>query len=463
MLKTCISGILSLLFLATTGLGQEGSITPKMIQTFRDSLGKLRHGITVVNAVTKNEVRNLVLDRKKLTLHDSHYTNKIKTGKVTNQKSSGRCWLFAGFNIMRPVAMKKLKVKNIEFSQNYSFFWDKLEKANLFLEGILQTRDRGIDDRQVVYLLKHPFPDGGQWNMVVDLVVKYGVVPVEVMPETSHTGATRALNALAKRKLRRDAAILRDMHAKGQPLAALRGRKAEMLSEIYCLLAFHFGEPPATFKWRYENKDGKVSKLKSYTPKSFYKEIVGLDLTRYVCLYNCPAHPYGKLYNIQFDRDLFDRPDMTFINAEMKVLKSLTLKQLLDGESVWFGCDVGKDHFRDKGILKSNILDYEALLGMKFSLSKKDRILYQDSIPTHAMVFMGVDLEDGKPVKWRVENSWGAKRGDSGYLAMYDGWFDEYLYSVIINKKHVPQDVLKILDQKPIALPPWDPMFAMGR
>jgi len=463
-MKSCISlVILSLLLAAPLVPSQEGAITKEMISSFRQDLNGDKQAASVMNAVTRNDTGSLVLDRKALTGHDGHFTNKIKTGKVTNQRSSGRCWLFAGFNIMRPAVMKKLKVKNFEFSENFSFFWDKLEKANLFLEGILQTRARGLGDRTVEWLLGHPFPDGGQWCMVVDLMKKYGVVPVEVMPETRHTGATRMVNRLVSRKLRMNAAVLRSMHAAGQPLEAMRARKVKMLSEVYRLLALHFGPPPTTFKWRYQTGDGKLSALRSYTPVSFYKEVVGLDLSRYVCLYNCPSHEYGKPYCIQFDRDFFDRPDMTFINLDMEALKSFTLKQILAGEPVWFGCDVGKEHFREKGILKNGILDFESLLGVDLSMTKKERILYRDSIPTHAMVFMGVDLEDGKPVKWQVENSWGDKRGDKGYLVMYDKWFDEYLYSVIIDSKHLPNDVLQILDQKPIALPPWDPMYAMVR
>jgi bleomycin hydrolase len=235
----------------------------------------------------------------------------------------------------------------------------------------------------------------------------------------------------------------------------------EMLSAIYRLLCYHFGEPPAFFHWRFCDKDNKLGESKTYTPQQFYRDVIGVDLSQYVYLYDSPAHPYRKLYNIQFDRDLFDRPNMTFVNVDIDTIKQLTLKQLMDGEAVWFGCDVGKEFFSDAGILQTGIYDYKSLLGVDFQMTKKERVLYRESVPTHAMVFLGVDVVGGKPVKWRVENSWGASRGDKGYLAMYDEWFDEYLYSVIVNKKYLPEDIRKIFDEEPATLPPWDPMFDM--
>ncbi|MBN1852337.1 MAG: C1 family peptidase [Pirellulales bacterium] len=463
VLATCVFACLIWLVIFRFGQAQEGAITDEMITAFRNRMEQDQRLPALMNAATQNELRNLALNRELLYAHDHHYTNKIKTGEVTNQKSSGRCWLFAGFNLLRPAVIEKHKFKNFELSQNYSFFWDKLEKANLFLEGILETRDLAVDDRLVVYLLENPFPDGGQWNMVVDLIQKYGVVPLEVMPDTKHSSATQELNRVANQLLRKDAAILRNMHAEGNSLEAMRVRKAEMLAEIYRLLCYLFGEPPTSFEWRFADKDDKLSEWKTYTPKQFYEEFIGVDLSQFVCLHHCPAHPYGKLYQIRFDRDFHDRPNMTFINLEIEALKQFTLAQLQGGEPVWFGCDVGKEYYGDEGILRPDILDYETLLGMNLEMTKKERIMYRESVPTHAMVLQGVDIKHGRPVKWRVENSWGKEKGHEGYLAMYDAWFDTYLYSVIIHKKHLPKDVLSILEQEPVMLPPWDPMFATLR
>ncbi len=451
------------LFCSFSLFADNGALTPDMIASFHKRVVEDGRSKLLINAATQNKLRELALNHELSRKHDPHYTDTLKTGGVTNQKGSGRCWLFAGLNILRPPVVEKYKLKDFEFSENYCFFWDKLEKANLFLEGVIETRDRDVNDRLVVHLLKTPFPDGGQWHMVVALAEKYGLVPKSVMPETDHSSGTGDMNRLINRKLRSDAAALRALHGKGKPVSALREEKTKMLSEIYRLLCYHFGTPPEKFMWRYKDKDDVLSDWTEYTPKSFYKQFVALDLSDYICLYNCPAHPYGRLYEVQFCRDFYDQSNMTFINLEIDVLKDAALKQLRSGEPVWFGCDVGKEFQRSTGILRPGIYDYESLLDMNFDMTKKERILYRESIPTHAMVFQGVDIRFGKPVKWYVENSWGTDRGDKGYLNMYDSWFDEYLYSVVVKKSFLPADVLDVLKQRPVVLPPWDPMYGIVR
>ena len=436
----------------------KGAITPELLGAFRAAVEKDPRSKALKNAVAGNEIKSLVLDHQAVINHTSQYSNRIKTGDITNQKGSGRCWLFAGLNILRPAVMKKYILPNFEISQNYSFFWDKIEKANLFLEGIIATIDKDLDDRLVRFLLEKPIDDGGQWNMVVDLTEKYGVVPAAVMPDTRHVSSTGEVNDLLSKLLRRDAAELRRLRAEGKGPELLKERKVALLSDIYRLLSYTFGEPPASFRWRYQDKDEKLSEPKEYTPRQFYKEFIGVDLSQYVCLYDCPAHPYGKLYRIQFDRDLADRPDFTFANVPIAAVKEAVLKQVLDGEPVWFSCDVGQEN-GPSGILKPGIYDYPPLLGLDFTMTKEERIRYRESIPTHSMVFLGVDLEAGKPVKWLVENSWGADKGDKGFLSMYDRWFDEYLYTVVVHRKHLKEEVLKIFTQEPETLPPWDPMF----
>ena len=462
--RPCMSASLSLAIIvalltsASPAEEPKGAVTPELIAAFRASLEKDTRTPALVNAIGGSEIKALVTNREALNAHNSQYTNRIKTGDITNQKGSGRCWLFAGLNILRPAVMKKHNLATFELSQAYSFFWDKLEKANLFLEGILGTLDKDTDDRLVRWLLEKPIDDGGQWNMVVDLIDKYGVVPSSVMPDTRHASGTGEINGLLEKLLRRSAAELRRLHAEGKGPEALRERKVAILGDVYRLLAYAFGAPPASFRWRLQDKDEKLGEMKEFTPRQFYKDFIGVDLSQYICLYDCPAHPYGKLYRIQFDRDLVDRPDMTFANVAIGTIKEAVLKQVLEGEPVWFGCDVGQEH-GPSGILQTGIFDYASLLGIDFGMTKEERIRYRESIPTHAMVFLGVDIDAGKPVKWLVENSWGTEKGDKGFLAMYDRWFDEYLFAAIVGKRHLKDEVLKIFEQAPETLPPWDPMF----
>ncbi len=436
-------------------------ITPQMIQKFRNSFKLNAHNRALINAVTNNSVKKLVVNRKMIAGYDNHFSKRIKIGSITNQEKSGRCWLFAGLNIMRPIVRKKLGLKNFEFSESYSSFWDKLEKANFFLESIIKTRKLGIRNRKVEFILKNPFSDGGQWSYVVDLIQKYGVVPKNIMPETQQSSKTGVMNMLISRKLRQDAVILRRMSKEGKSLTQLRNRKTEMLEKIYHILVINFGVPPVKFQWRYKNKKGKLSQYVNYTPVEFFHKVVGVNLNNYVSLFNVPTKPYNKLYQVQLDRDMANSSNLTFININIDSVRAYTLRSVLANEPVWFGCDVGKELYMSKGILAPTIYDYSDLYGMNFNLTKKEQILYHDSVPTHAMVFTGVDVIKGKPVKWLVENSWGPKAGNKGYLTMFNKWFNHYVYNVIINKKYLPKSVLGLLKTTPIVLPPWDPMYSI--
>jgi len=412
----------------------------------------------LMNALTNNDIKKLALNRQMYVAHDNLFNHKIKTKGITNQESSGRCWLFAGLNIMRPKVIEKYKLKEFEFSQSYLFFWDKFEKANTFLELIIETKDRDPLDRELQMILESPFSDGGLWIYVVELIEKYGVVPKSVMPESEQTSKTGMMDRLISRKLRQDAAILRNMSQNGATLPGLRERKVEMLKEIYRMLALNFGVPPTEFQWRYESKDSVVSEVKTYTPQSFFQEVVDVDLRDYVPIYNHPVRPYNKLYQMRLARNIYDRQDNVFINLDPEQMREFALNQLLDNQPVYFTCDVSKEDSYEHGIMSPKIYDFESLYGVDFSMSKADKFRYRESYSTHAMVFVGVDTLNGKPTKWLVENSWGEKKGDKGYWTMYDEWFDEYVYKVIINKKHLPKRVLDILKTEPIVLPPWDPM-----
>ena len=451
--------LLLLLAMALKLSAQHGGLTPEMLRQLRASLTLDAGTRTVLNAVSANSAKNLALDRATATSTNSIFTNKIKTEGITDQKSSGRCWLYAGLNFLRPVASTSLNRRSFEFSQNFLFFWDKIEKANLFLESIIRTRTKPLDDRDVDWLLKNPFPDGGQWNMVLALIDKYGVVPSEVMPETESSGNTGLMNSVISTKLRKDAAELRGMQGKSD--ADLQTAKTRMLAEVYRMLALHLGVPPEKFEWRSEDKDGKASDPVTYTPKEFYEKYVNIRLEDYVCLYSVPSHPFNALYHIRFDRDLFDAPNMTFANVSMETMKKLTLASVLDNNAVWFGCDVGKESDSKTGVMKRGLYDYQSLYGVDLSMTKQERVEYQESVPSHAMVITGVDLVNGKPEKWLVENSWGSKAGNNGMFTMYDSWFDEYTYAVIVHRKYLPKDVAALFTQHAVELPPWDPMYSM--
>jgi len=460
--KICSILVLILLIGSSVGIwgksSKEGALTSDVIQEVRQSFKMDTSTRALMNALTNNDIKKLALNRQMYVAHDNLFNHKIRTKGITNQKSSGRCWLFAGLNIMRPQVIEKYKLKEFEFSQSYLFFWDKFEKANTFLEFIIETRDRDPLDRELQIILESPFPDGGLWIYVVELIEKYGVVPKSEMPESEQTSNTGMMDRLVSRKLRRDAAILREMHQRGATIAELRESKLEMLKEIHRMLVLNFGIPPAEFQWRYENKDSVVSQARTYTPQSFFKEVVEVDLRDYVPIYNHTLHPYDKLYQMRLSRNIYDRPDNVFINLDAEQMRQFALKQLLDNQPVYFACDVSKEDSYEHGIMSPKIYDFEGIYGVDFSMSKADKFRYRESRSTHAMVFVGVDTLDGRPTKWLVENSWGDERGDKGYWTMYDEWFDEYVYKVIINKKYLPKRVLDILATEPIILPPWDPM-----
>ena len=439
---------------------REGCITSEMLQKIQADSQKLESSKALINAVTNNDIKKLALNREHLGRIDHHFAVKIETKGITDQKSSGRCWLFTGLNVLRPKVIQKYNLKNFEFSENYCFFWDQLEKANLFLEGIIETRSRKIDDRKVEWLFKHPISDGGVWNMVVALVEKYGVVPKEAMSESQQSENTRTMNRLLRRKLREDGLVLRQMHKQKKAVRELRGAKNDMLGEIYHMLCIHLGVPPKEFTWRYEDKDGNLSEARTFTPQEFYREIVGVNLLDYVMLMNDPTRDYYKLYEIEYDRNMVDKPNWTYVNLPTEELKEFAKSSILNGEAMYFSCDVGKQLNRDEGFLSLENYDYGSIYGVQFGMSKKERILTFDSGSSHGMALVGVDtLENGKSTKWLLENSWGKDAGHDGYLTMTDAWFDEYMFRLVVLKEFVTPEVLAVLDQKPIKLKPWDPMY----
>lgn len=460
--KSCLTALLFLMLWSAILAAETGSgLTSDVIAVIRQKNEFISSDHVIMNALTRNKISDLVVNKDFLARHNYLFSHTIETKGITDQKSSGRCWLFAGLNVLRPHVIKRYKLSNFEFSQPYLFFWDKMEKANFFLESIIETANKDVLDRDVALLLKNPISDGGFWSYVVDLIEKYGVVPLEAMPETYNTRNSWYMNDLIARMLRKNAVELRSMVVRGAAREDLQVMKIEALGMIYRMLVLNLGEPPAEFSWRYENVDGVVSEPQIYTPRKFYREVVGVDIGDFVALINHPGKEYDRLYQFDMTRNIYDKPDGVYANLPVDLLKVFALESVFDDCPVWFACDIVPDKEAESGILSTEVLDYSSLYDMDFSLEKGERILYQESYGNHAMVFTGVDVEKGKPLKWLVEDSHGADSGHDGHWVLYDDWFDEYVYSIIVNRKYLSKEVEDILKQEPIHLPPWEPMVLL--
>lgn len=446
---------------------RNGALSRADVRTFQRKFESNPTNLLAMNAVAKTPITSVALNRRRVTQSNHTFSHVLKAGEATAQNASGRCWLFAGLNPMRVAAIKKMKLDDkFEFSQNYLMFWDKLEKSNYFLESIMATLDEPIGSRLLDYLLQNPIQDGGQWDMFVNLVKKYGLVPKSVMPETESSSNSRWMNHLITTKLREFAAKLREMAAKGATVNKLRAQKEKMLETVYRMLAIHLGEPPTSFEWQWRDTKDKFHRTGTITPQEFLAKYVPYDLDSKVCLIHCPqaSKKYNTLYTIEYLGNVVGGNIIRYLNVDLPTLKKATIDMLKSGENVWFGADVGKMLERDLGLLDMSIYDFESVYGTSFELDKAGRLDYGQSAMNHAMVFTGVDLDDaGRPRKWRVENSWGDKTGDKGFFAMSDDWFDEYVYEVAVNKRLLPKRLLATLKTEPVRLPPWDPMGALAR
>jgi bleomycin hydrolase len=441
-----------------------GTLTPELIKKYQDQFNKTDHSASI-NAITNNDIKNLALDRNKMINRDKIFNMKLTDVGITDQKSSGRCWLFATLNSISPKVAKKLKQSSFSFSQPYLTFWDKIEKANFFLECIIETAKLPLNDRKMDGILGDPFGDGGWWTYSVALMEKYGTVPLSAMPETKQSISTGNVNALAGTKLRAFAVELRSMYENKKSIADLRSRKEAMLQEIYQLLAYNYGVPPTEFVLRLEPKDSTETGMnKKFTPMQFYKEYVADLIPQTVVLMANPSKTENKSYQFEYCRNVFEKPDMKPLNLPIDKFKNYCRKTILDSLPVVFFCDVGADYFGDSALLVKDIYAYKNVLGIDFTLTKAQRILYRQSSPNHGMVFMGIDTaSDGKPIKWLVENSWGSTRGDKGYLYMDDDWFNEYVYNAIIDIKYLSPEDRALYEQKPEIVPIWDPFSSAFR
>ena len=416
------------------------------------------------NAIQAGSISKLTAVPNNPKARDTWFAVEVKNSGITNQESSGRCWLFTGTNVLRQRAMKNLKIENFMFSHVYTFFYDQLEKSNLFLQGIIDTRRQPIDSQQVQWLMQNPLSDGGTYTGVADLVTKYGLVPKDVMPETTIANSTSEFNSHLKRKLREIAINLREKSEAGTTVKQLEAYKVAELKTVYRMLTMAYGEPVKEFTWAPKDKKGKLmGEPKRYTPLSFYREVCAPeeDLNQdYVMLMNDPSRPYNKVYEIDMDRHMYDGHNWLYVNLDIDDLSPIAVASLRDGVPMYFSCDVGKQLDRQTGFLSMDNFDYGSLFGTTFGMNKRQRIQTRDSGSSHAMTLVAVDLDqDGKPTKWKVENSWGEKNGYQGHMIMTDEWFREYMFRVVVNRRYCPQQVLDLLRQKPTRLPAWDPMF----
>ena len=444
----------------------KSAISKNNISKFNREFKDCRTSKISRNALTRSPINDIAMDWDAFRLIDHTYSDVIKSemSKVTNQKSSGRCWGFAGLNLMRLSLAERYNLKNFEFSQNYFMFFDKLEKSNYFLESILKTLDESYDSRLMMHLLDSPVQDGGQWDMFVNLIEKYGVVPQSVMPESYQSSQSGMMNRFLTRKLREFAWTLRSMNEKGIKVEGLREEKEKMMSVIYSMLCVCLGNPPSEFDWQTRDKKKKFLRFKKMNPIDFYKNHVKVKLKDKVCLINAPMSnkKMNELYTVDFLGNVVEGEIIKYANVDIEDIKKAAIKSIKNNEAVWFGCDVGKMFHRDLGVMDMDLYDYESLFETDFLMNKATRLEYGDSMMTHAMLFTGVDIDDNKSIKWRVENSWGEKGGSKGYYLMTDNWFDEYNYEIVVDKKYLPKKILDLFKRKPVSLDPWDPMGALA-
>ena len=420
----------------------------------------------LANAIAANSIDNLAQNRNNAAELDTYFSVETPKQAITDQKSSGRCWMFSGMNVLRANFAKRTDSLRVEFSQAYLFFYDQLEKANLFLQGVIDTGKKPIDDQRVQFFFKNPINDGGTFCGVADLTEKYGLVPKQVMPESYSSDNTSKMARLISSRLREDGLILRKMVAEGKKAADIEKAKTEMLATVYRMLALTIGEPPTQFTYAHRNKDGKsVGEPKTYTPQEFFKEVVGDKLNgTFIMVMNDPRRPYYKTYEVELDRHTYDGHNWKYLNLPMDDIEQMAIASLKDGRKLYSSYDVGKMLDRKRGYGDTENFDYGSLMGTTFGMNKAERISTFDSGSTHAMTLTAVDLDaNGKAKKWKVENSWGASWGQQGCMIMSDRWFREYMFRLVVDKKYVSEELLKLNEQKPVMVTPEDPLFINER
>ncbi len=416
------------------------------------------------NAVTRTGIDQVALDHQVAVSLGRCMSHQLDDWSVTNQKKSGRCWMFAGLNMLRVGAAAKLGIKDFEFSQSYLQFWDRIEKANFWLEQVLSTADRDVDDRTVAHLMSTPAEDGGQWNMFVALVRKHGLVPKSAMPETFSSSATAALNRDLSTVLRQAAKELRAATAAGASAEDLAEQKSETLTVVHRVLSLHLGTPPERFWWQWRDSEKGFHRDGELTPQEFARRYVTLPVDDYVCIVHDPrdSSPVDRIFTVEALGNVVGAPPVTYLNVEIDLIKRLAMHSIVGGEPVWFGCDVAQMYDAEQGIWDASLYDYDALYGRTTALDKADRLLHHDTAMTHAMLLTGVDVVDDVPRGWRVENSWGDEKADKGFWTMNDPWFAEHVFEIAVRRDALPAELRDRFDDEPIVLPAWDPMGALA-
>ncbi len=441
-------------------------ISKEDLECFDVSFDSSPANVIAMNAVVKNGICGSAMNSNAKAANQHAFSITVESGDVCNQKKSGRCWMFASLNVMRLEVMKKLNIKNMELSQAYPLFYDKLERANYFLENIIDTLDLPLHDRVVDFLLSAPMGDGGQWDMFRSIVAKYGVVPQDLMPESESSSNTHDMDEYLTKKLRECAMTLRTSDAEGNDISALRELKDDMMDTVYRILCISLGKPPVKFTWETYDKDNKFIRIPDITPQDFCAQYVGLDLDSLVTVINAPTKdkPYGRTFTVKYLGNVRGgKYPVKYLNLPMDELKKLTVAQLKDGQTVWFGSDCGQFSDKKGGYYTLDAMNVQTLLGTDFPMTKEERLDYGESLMTHAMVITGVDLDDnGKPIRWKVENSWGKEVGKDGYYVMSDDWFSEYAYQILLDRKYLTAEQSAQFDTEPVELQPWDPMGSLA-
>lgn len=457
-------GVMLAVALMASAQQKGGGISAEMMQQIQQQNAPTASDRALRNALAANAIDLLAKNQANAGALDTYFSVETKSQSITDQKSSGRCWMFSGMNVLRANFAKRTDSLTVKFSQDYLFFWDQLEKANLMLQGVIETAKKPIDDQRVQFFFHHPLNDGGTFCGVADLAEKYGLVPAEVQPETFSADNTSKMSSIIKSKLREQGLELRRMVNDGKKAKDIQTRKTQMLSEIYHMLVITLGEPVKEFNYAFKNKNGKaITPMKAYTPQSFYKETVGEQLNgSFIMVMNDPRHEYYKTYEVEYDRHVYDGHNWKYLNLPMEDIEQLAIASLKDGRKMYSSYDVGKQLDRKRGYCDTENYDYASLFNTTFIMSKADRISTFDSGSTHAMTLCAVDLDDeGRPLKWKVENSWGSDWGQKGCLIMSARWFREYMFRLVVDKQYVSEKLLRDYEQKPVMLMPEDPLFQM--